>query len=57
MIDDIILRLNQMGKIGYRCCPLSEEEVDMVQKELVEKDDHYYLTVDRSDGTIWLNWE
>ena len=57
MLQDIISRLNQMGKLGFRCCPLEDEEVDMVQKELVEKDDHYYLTVDKRDGTTWLNWE
>ena len=57
MIDDIISRLNQMGEIGFRCCPLKEEEIEMVRKELVEVDDHYYLIVDKKDGTTWLNWE
>ena len=57
MLRDIISRLNQMGKLGFRCCPLEDEEIEMVEKELVEKDDHYYLIVDKRDGTTWLNWE
>lgn len=56
MIDDIISRLNQMGKLGFRCCPLEVEEIEIVTKELIEKDDNYYLTHDK-DGTTWLNWE
>ena len=56
MIDEIISRLNQMGKLGFRCCSLEDEEIEMVKKELIEVDDHYYLTHDK-DGTTWLNWE